>query len=203
MRAEDRARLLEATECAYRWHEGQRRKQTEIPYVSHVLQVQGLVLEHGGDADQAIAALLHDSLEDAPNAAERARREKLIQERFGEGVLEIVLHCTDTHADESSKGKRPWQERKTHYIAHLAEAPERSRLVVACDKRHNLHAIVWDVKTHGPGVFDRFDSTPEQQVWYFESIVEILRDSIPGRLRAELQDLLEDLRQLVALEGGG
>jgi len=203
MQAEDRTRLIEATECAYRWHEGQFRNEHEIPYVSHLLQVNGLVLEHGGDTDQAIAALLHDSLEDVRDPAERVRREKLIRERFGEGVLEIVLHCTDTRADESLEAKRDWQERKADYVAHLAETPERSRLVVACDKRHNLHAIVWDVKTHGPGVFRRFKSSPEQQIWYFESVVGVLRDSIPARLRAELEDLLEDLRQLVAPERGG
>lgn len=200
---EARARLVDATEHAYRWHQGQRRNETEIPYASHLLQVQGLVLEHGGDADQAIAALLHDSLEDAGTPAERAAREKQIRERFGARVLEIVLDCTDTQADESLEDKRPWQERKSRYIAHLAEAPERSRLVAACDKRHNLHALVWDVKTHGAGVFERFSSTPEQQVWYFTSVIEIIGGSIPPRLRAELEDLLADLRQLVTAKAGG
>ncbi|HJO22454.1 MAG: HD domain-containing protein [Myxococcota bacterium] len=196
MRAEDRRRLLQATDCAYRWHAGQCRRKTRIPYVSHLLQVQGLVLEHGGDVDQATAALLHDALEDAPDAAERAHRSTQINEYFGEGVLQIVLDCTDTKEDESRDEKRPWEERKKRYVAQLAAASQRTRLVAACDKRHNLHAIVWDVKTHGPGVFNRFSCTPEQQVWYFESVFDVVEDSIPDRLRAELSSLLDELRQL-------
>jgi len=198
MKAGVQQRLLEATECALRWHAGQHRKQTRIPYVSHLLQVAGLVLEHGGDPDQAVAALLHDSLEDAPDAPERGRRKVQIQKRFGEGVLQIVLDCTDTGDTESLREKRPWLERKEAYLAHLAGTSRRSRLVVACDKRHNLHAVLWDAKTHGRGVFDRFTSTPEQQVWYFESVVETLKDSIPDRLRGELQGLVEALRWVVA-----
>lgn len=195
-------RLLEAAECALRWHAGQYRKQTEIPYVSHLLQVAGLVLEHGGDPDQAAAALLHDSLEDAPDAAERGRRKQEIEERFGEDVLQIVLDCTDTGDTESLGDKRPWLERKEAYLARLTGTSQRSRLVVACDKLHNLHAVVWDVKTHGNGVFDRFTSTPEQQAWYFESITEILKDSIPDRLCSEIQNLVEALRQIVGARRG-
>ena len=83
MKPDEYKKLLEATELAYKWHSGQRRKQTDIPYVSHPLQVEGLILEHGGSCDQAIAGLLHDSLEDAPDPEERARREERIENRFG------------------------------------------------------------------------------------------------------------------------
>jgi len=198
MSSENRQRLLQATEYAYRWHEDQPRKDTEIPYVCHLLQVAGLVLEHGGDADQAIAGLLHDSLEDAPDVAERARRKQRIEEDFGERVLEIVEDCTDTREDESLEDKAPWRERKERYVAHLATASKHSQLVAACDKRHNLHAVVWDVKTQGPGVFERFNSVPAEQVWYFASIIDALRGSIPTRLGSELEHLLQQLRGLVA-----
>lgn len=198
LNAEDQARLVRAAEYAHRWHATQIRNQTEIPYVSHLIQVAGLVLEHGGDADQAIAGFLHDALEDAPDTAERAHRKQRIAEVFGPGVLEIVEDCTDTEDDESPEDKREWHDRKRRYLAHLATAPDRSRLVAACDKRHNLHAIVWDVKTHGDAVFDRFKSEPEDQVWYFNGILETLRDSIPPRLGDELADLLETLRGIVA-----
>lgn len=197
--AEDQARMVRAAEYAHRWHATQTRNKTQIPYVSHLIQVAGLVLEHGGDPDQAIAGFLHDALEDAPDPDEGARRREQIADVFGPGVLEIVEDCTDTEADESREKKRPWRERKQRYLAHLATVSDRSRLVAACDKRHNLHAIVWDVKTHGDSVFGRFkSSSPEDQVWYFNGILETVRDSIPPRLGNELADLLEDLRGIVA-----
>ena len=197
MNPEEQKRLVEASKCAYAWHSGQRRKMTDIPYVSHLLQVQGLVLEHGGCADQAIAGLLHDCLEDAPDAEERAHREGAILEKFGESVLRMVRDCTDTRAEESLEDKRPWKERKDRSIAHLDHALPDSLLVAACDKRHNLHAIVWDVRSQGISVFDRFKSTPEQQIWYFESILKKIQKSIPQRLCQELEELVESLKQLV------
>ena len=198
MNASDQDRLSQATDRAIRWHADQCRKQTSIPYVSHLIQVAGLVLEHGGNTDQAIAGLLHDSLEDAPDPAERARREEEIAEAFGPGVLRMVLDCTDTLPDESLEKKRSWEERKKAYIAHLDEASKASLLVAACDKRHNLAAIVGDVISDGPEVFDRFTATPDQHVWYFESILAAIREEIPRRLIAEIEDLLEKLRQLAS-----
>ena len=155
------------------------------------------MLEHGGNADQAIAALLHDGLEDAPTADERAVREREIGERFGSAVLEIVGDCTDTLAHEFLDEKGCWKERKTRYIERLAGASRRTQLVAACDKRHNLHAIVWDVEIHGPEVFERFTGSPDQQIWYFSSIIEKLGDRIPRRLARELEELLARLRHLV------
>ena len=198
MNSEERARMVEATELCHRWHAEQRRKATEIPYVSHLIQVEGLVLEHGGDSDQAIAALLHDSLEDAPDAEERALREREIRTRFGPRVLDVVLDCTDTGPDEFLQNKKDWKERKDRYLEQLRRAPARTHLVAACDKRHNLHAIVSDVKTSGPGVFDRFTSTPSQCLWYYTSVIEIVRPSLPMRLVDELDHLLEELRAQVA-----
>ena len=198
LETEDRKRLLEATEFAYTWHAEQKRKQSEIPYVSHLLQVAGLVLEHGGSVDQAIAGLLHDSLEDAPDAQQREEREQAIAECFGEGVLDMVRDCTDTGPDESLEQKRPWAERKTNFVARLAHARPDSLLVVACDKRHNLQAIVGDVRSEGASVFERFTGRPGQQVWYFEAVFRVLRDSIPIRLSQELDALLEALKSQVA-----
>lgn len=198
MTPDDRERLLEATTLAYEWHAGQTRKQSDIPYVSHLLQVCGLVLEHGGDADQAIAGLLHDSLEDASDPAERERREAHIELRFGSGVLQIVLHCTDTQRDEAGENKRPWRERKERYIDQLRSEPDRSLLVAACDKRHNLHALVWDVETHGTEYLDRFNAPAAEQIWYFGQILDVVRGRIVDRLFRELESLVARLRKLVA-----
>lgn len=203
MTADERKRLLEATELAYEWHAEQTRKQSSIPYVSHLLQVKGLVLEHHGDSDQAIAALLHDALEDAPDPAVRKQREAHIEQRFGRDVLDIVLHCTDTLDDEAGDGKRPWRERKERHLGRLGQEPDRSLLVAACDKRHNLHALVWDVETHGVEYLTRFNAGAAEQIWYFEGILETVRGRIPERLYRELEALVVRFRELVGTEPSG
>lgn len=191
------ARLIEATELAHRWHASQFRKGSRIPYISHLLQVQGLVLEHGGDDEQAVAALLHDSLEDAETPDEARDRAKLIESRFGAGALAIVRDCSDTAIDEAGSAKGPWLERKQRYHAQLAAASERSLLVAACDKLHNLNALVWDVETHGVDYLDRFNASPAQQLWYFDAVAALFEGRVPMRLRNELRALLDRFRGLL------
>lgn len=186
--------IVEATRLAWRWHGHQTRKGKPTSYMSHLLQVQGLVLDSGGDADQAIAALLHDALEDADSPAERAEREREIAARFGEAVLRIILDCTDTTPSEARLQKGPWRERKERYLAQLREAHPTSLLVAACDKRHNLADLVWDLRHEGSATFARFNAGPEEQVWYFESMLDSCRPGLPDRLARELEALLEELR---------
>ena len=193
----DQARLTRAAQLALSWHADQSRKGSEIPYVSHLFQVAGLVLEHGGDVDQAIAGFLHDSLEDADSPEERTRRDRTIREEFGAGVLQMVLDCTDTQENEALGNKAPWKERKTRYIEHLARADSRSLLVAACDKRHNLDALVGDVRAQGIGYLDRFRAGAEDQIWYFEGVIEALRNRIPLRLLQELETRSAEFRALV------
>lgn len=111
--------LLQATRLAWKWHGAQTRRGKSAPYMSHLLQVQGLVLEHGGGIEQAIAALLHDALEDAESPADRKNREEVIESQFGSAVLDIVLVCTDTTPLEAGEQKGPWRERKERYVVHL------------------------------------------------------------------------------------
>ena len=198
MEQAERRAFLRATEWALEWHRDQKRKGSEIPYFSHLAQVAGLVLEHGGDGGQAVGALLHDSLEDAASSAERADRERQIESEFRPDVLRSVHHCTDPGAEESLDPKRPWKERKEHYLAHLGDCDDQCLLVAACDKRHNLHAIVWDVRTQGLGYLDRFRGDPRDQLWYFEGIAHTLAEStIPQRLKNEIAFLLEDFKTLI------
>jgi (p)ppGpp synthase/HD superfamily hydrolase len=192
----DRRRLGRALELALEWHADQFRKGTEIPYASHLLQVAGLVLEHGGDADQAAAGLFHDALEDAKSPEERRDREQVIAREFSGDVLRIVRACTDTEEHEVLGHKAPWRERKTRFLERLPKLAERSLLVVACDKRHNLDALVADVRAFGRGYLDRFKAEPEDQIWYFESVHEAVLGRIPPRLQRELADLLERFRTL-------
>jgi len=200
--SDDRARLLRATELALDWHADQHRKGTRIPYWSHLTQVQGLVLEHGGDVGQAVSALLHDALEDADSPADRAERERTIEQEFGADVLRIVLDCTDTGPDESAETKRPWKERKQRYVDGLAKKGGRSLLVAACDKRHNLHALVWDVRNQGPAYLDKFNAGAEEQIWYFTELIEAFGAALAEvehhtRLIDELRALLSEFETLV------
>ncbi len=125
---------------ATKLHAEHIRKQTDIPYISHLIAVAGLVLEHGGGRDEAIGALLHDSIEDCGVkyqggvAALRVR----IASDFGPLVLAIVEGCTDSDSNQ----KPPWLERKERYVAHIRHAPAAVRLVSCADKLHNARAIV-------------------------------------------------------------
>ena len=122
---------------ASRLHAGQLRKGTPVPYVAHLLAVTATVLEHGGDEDEAIAALLHDAVEDQGGAATRAK----IRRRFGENVAAIVDGCTDA----DTIPKPPWQQRKEAYLAHLVgETSPSVRLVSSADKLHNVRSIIAD-----------------------------------------------------------
>jgi (p)ppGpp synthase/HD superfamily hydrolase len=189
--------LQEATRLAWLWHGEQTRKGKTTPYLSHLLSVQALVLDAEGTLDEAIAALLHDSLEDADTPEDRAERERTIETRFGTSVLEIVLDCTDTTRNEAGDQKGPWRERKDRYLEQLRQAGPSSLRVAACDKRHNLSDLVTDLRREGPATFDRFSAGAEEQIWYFESLVAICRNAVPPHVTLELDHLLEELTRLV------
>ena len=189
--------LLEATRLAWNWHGDQTRKGKRAPYMSHLLQVQGLVLEHGGGTDQAIAALLHDALEDADSPADRKTREKVIESAFGSAVLDIVLVCTDTTAREAGERKGPWRERKERYVAQLESASSQSLLVAACDKRHNLGDLIGDLHQDGLATFSRFNAGPTDQLWYFETLDALFQPRVPPRLANDLAGLVKELSSFV------
>ena len=192
-----RPRLVRAKAYAAEWHATQTRKGKATPYLSHLLIVEGLVIEYGGDPDQAIAALLHDALEDAPTPSDRATRAARIEQEFGLDVVRMILDCTDTTTAEAGDQKGPWRERKERYVAQLQRAHARSLLVAACDKRHNLGDLIADLKAEGTATFERFNAGPYAQLWYFESLLSLFRGRIPSRLDRDLGDLLAELRLFV------
>lgn len=149
-------------------HRSQTRKGTDIPYLSHLLAVSSLVLEHGGDEDQAISGLLHDAVEDQGGLATA----RLISERFGPRVASIVLGCTD-QVPGPEKASLPWRERKAAFIERVANAPQKTALVITCDKLHNISCLVSDVRSHGPGTLSRF-SRPASILWYYTSLSQAL-----------------------------
>ena len=143
-------KFSKAVSVANRAHSDQTRKGTAIPYIAHPLAVASLAIEFGANEDQAIAALLHDAIEDGG-----AEYEQVILENFGENVFAMVQGCTDGVPDANGE-KADWWDRKTAYLEHLEKASDDVLLVSGADKLHNARAIVIDLQEIGPAVFDRF-----------------------------------------------
>ncbi len=183
-------RFDQALQYATLIHAGQTRKGTEIPYLAHLLAVTSLVLEYGGNEDEAIAALLHDAGEDAGG---RGRIED-IRIRFGEPVAAIVEACTDavTHP------KPPWRQRKEDYIAHLAKASPSARLVSLCDKLHNASSIARDYRRHGESLWDRFNGKRDGTLWYYRALVNGFRQAGTSPLVEELDRVVTDMEDTAA-----
>lgn len=163
--------LHDALDYAADAHQAQARKGTSIPYLSHLMGVASLVIEHGGDEDQAIAGLLHDVLEDCG-----MQHEAPIRDRFGDRVLGIVKACTDGVADEQGE-KPPWRARKEAYLIHLRDVPAHALLVSACDKLHNARAIATDLAA-GEDVFARFNGGPDGTRWYYDALAKTFAEEL-------------------------
>lgn len=170
---------------ARRLHADQRRKGTDIPYLAHLLGVTALVLEDGGDEDEAVAALLHDAVEDQGGAATLAR----IRERFGDRVAAIVEACSDT--DEVPKP--PWRARKEAHLAHLRhpDLPDGALRVSLADKLHNARAILADVRAGGDAVFARFNAPRDEQAWYYGTLATTFAERTSSPMAAELRRVVD------------
>lgn len=165
-------RFDEALVYANTIHAAQTRKGTSIPYLSHLMGVASLTLEHGGDEDQAIAALLHDAVEDCGGEGRLAD----IRSRFGDGVAEIVDDCTDTHEDP----KPEWWLRKREYVSAISRKPSRSLLVSLADKTHNAGAIVSDLHVIGEELWRRFTAEREGTIWYYQALADAFTERLAG-----------------------
>ncbi len=183
-------RFLEAVGFALECHAGQRRKLSGTPYVAHLLAVGATVLDHGAREDEAIAALLHDAIEDAGGRATR----ELIRERFGPRVAEIVEECSDT--DQTPKP--PWARRKAAFIARLPSASAAARLVIAADKLHNVRSLLADYRRLGDEVWVHFRGGREGTLGYYRAVCDALQQAGGGPLVAELQRAVAELDRAVA-----
>ena len=181
-------RFEEALVYAFRLHQDQVRKQSRTPYVAHLLSVAALVLEDGGDEDQAIAALLHDAVEDQGGMATLEE----IRLRFGENVTIIVDALTDAYTIP----KPPWRPRKEAYIAHLHEASPEVRRVSLADKLHNARTILNSVQEEGENTWDRFRGGKEGTLWYYRSLVTVFRSTGDDLLTAELERVVSEIERL-------
>ena len=178
-------RFEQALLFATRKHAGQSRKGTAVPYVAHLLSVAGLVLEAGGDEDLAIAALLHDVVEDCGGAPML----KEIRRRFGKRVAHVVDGCTDTDLDP----KPPWRQRKEDYIAHLRTADADTRLVSAADKLHNVRSIVAIYREIGDRVWERFHGRRDGTLWYYRALLDEFQRKKSSPLIRELERAVIEL----------
>jgi (p)ppGpp synthase/HD superfamily hydrolase len=182
-------RFEQALLFATRKHAGQHRKGTAVPYVAHLLGVASLVLEAGGDEDLAIAALLHDVVEDCGGAPVL----KEIRRRFGKRVAHVVDGCTDTDLDP----KPPWRQRKEDYLKHLRTADADTRLVSAADKLHNVRSIVATYREIGDRVWERFHGKRDGTLWYYRALVDEFRRKKSSPLIRELERAVIELEAMV------
>jgi (p)ppGpp synthase/HD superfamily hydrolase len=176
-------------------------KGDDVPYVSHLLGVASLVLEDGGNERQAIAAVLHDVIEDCGTTPKQVRA------RFGKKVARIVVGCTEAdalvhhgrRARSGPKSRAPtWRRRKERYLAHLRDpATSRSVLrVAAADKLHNARSIVADLRRVGPDTWARLNAGAVDQLWYFRSLAVVLSARHPGYLSDELRAAVHEMERL-------
>ena len=174
---------------ASRLHVNQYRKGTNIPYISHLLSVAALVLEAGRDEELAIAALLHDAVEDQGGLETLAE----IRKRYGERVAMIVDSCSDAY----SIPKPAWRVRKEQYINHLKSSSEDARLVSLADKLHNARSILRDILVSGDDIWNKFNGGKEGTLWYYRSLVTTFENLDQNFMVDELNRVVEQIENLV------
>ena len=184
------ARFEEALVFATQLHAEQTRKGTTTPYIAHLLAVTSIVFENGGNEDEAIAALLHDAIEDQGGATTREE----IRRRFGNTVVAIVDGCTDAEV----LPKPPWRARKEVYIAHLRHASPSVLLVSAADKLHNARTVLADYRVLGDDLWQRFNGGKEGTLWYYRSVTNALKDAGTNPIVEELERVVSEIERLAA-----
>jgi (p)ppGpp synthase/HD superfamily hydrolase len=178
-------------------HREQDRKKSGIPYISHLLGVASIVLDYGGDEDMAIAALLHDAVEDHGGRPML----KMIERMFGERVAVIVDGCTDSYVEDARK-KEPWQQRKLRYLRRVRHEDADTRFVSAADKLYNARAVLRDLRYDGDVAFEKFSAPKAKTLWYYRSLVtEYRRGGITHRLKPLIDDLDRVVTEVEHLSG--
>jgi (p)ppGpp synthase/HD superfamily hydrolase len=177
---------------ATRIHGGQLRKKTRIPYMAHILGVTAIALEYGAIETEAIAALLHDAVEDCGGA----KRLRDIERKFGKAVAKIVAGCTDT----DQVPKPPWSERKKAYVVHVRRASIQTKFVSASDKLHNVRAILTDYRLEGENLWSRFTGGKQGTLWYYRALVKAFSGK---RIQPLVQEIDRTLTKLESLANNG
>jgi (p)ppGpp synthase/HD superfamily hydrolase len=192
------ARWFRALEWALELHGDQTRKGTDVPYVAHLIEVSALVLHDGGSEPEAIAALLHDAIEDA------GVKPKKIKKRFGAKVARIVQACTETLDGElpstssAPRDASTWRARKQESLAKLADptTPTAVLRVRGADALANARSIVADLRREGPETWQRFHAGAVDQLWYYRSLTVVMVARHPGALSDELRATVTEMEAL-------
>lgn len=176
---------------ALHMHGDQKRKESDIPYVSHLMAVAAMVMEHTQDQDVIAAAFLHDVIEDQSHKYKEVSLERIIIERFNGRVLSLVQELSETNEDP----KPPWMERKIKYLSHMNNASMDAALIAICDKIHNARSTLADLRSIGDKTWDKFNGDKESQIWWYTSLKEIFneRDDISDSLKWEFSDLVHNM----------
>ena len=181
-------KFQKALDYAARVHARQVRKKTGRPYIGHLMSVASIVIEYGGDEEMAIAALLHDAVEDQGGLP----RLREIRKKFGKRVAHIVDGCTDSYVEP----KPPWLERKRAYVERIRRESVEVLLVSAADKLSNVRETLHDLRTQGSRVFERFAGKKEGTLWYYRALVEEFRKAGGNPLVDELARAVSELESL-------
>jgi len=174
-----------ALNYSFQLHKDQVRKATGVPYFSHVMSTAALVIEHGGDEDQAIAALLHDAVEDQGGMPVLDEIESL----FGKRVAFIVDGCTDAYG----KPKPPWRERKEAYLKKLESTGSDIRLVSLADKLHNARCLLTALRVGGDKIWNQFNGGKKGTIWYYDSLLDIFQDGGRDAMTYELARVIDGI----------
>jgi (p)ppGpp synthase/HD superfamily hydrolase len=195
-------RYAEAVGYAATAHDGHTRKSSpdsgdiDTPYVSHLLAVSGLVLEDGGDEDEAIAGLLHDVIEDRD--VPPGTRAPEIEARFGAHVLELVIACSGPKKEDS--GMAEFRIRKQVYLDHLRNEQRSGAIRVSlADKVHNARSTVNNLEDIGTKTWDRFNSGAVDQLWWYSNLTIIYEAKAAAGLASPTR--AAELRRLVEVMG--
>lgn len=181
-------RFEDALVYATRLHTNQVRKVGGTPYIAHLLSVAALVLEDGGSEDEAIAALLHDAIEDQGGQTTRDE----IRQRFGDRVAIIVEGCTESDVIP----KPPWKERKLQYLQNLQNASPEVLRVSLADKLHNARSLLMAWREQGDRIWDEFHGTRAEKLWFYSELSHVYQEKHSSSLSQELEWVLELLREL-------
>lgn len=192
---------------AFRLHASQRRKGSNVPFIGHLLGVASIVIEEGGDEDQAIAALLHDAVEDQGGPQTR----QTIRSLFGDRVVRIVDGCTDDVPGSAERSAANWPQRKTGYLNHLPFEEPDVLLVSLADKIYNARAILFDLRVHGDGIWSRFHHGKERQLWYYRglavqygqaALAHLDLEPLAGELARLVDEIFRQCGERLSLDGG-
>jgi (p)ppGpp synthase/HD superfamily hydrolase len=188
-------KFRKALDYAARIHARQIRKKTGRPYIGHLLNVASLVIEYGGDEEMAVAALLHDAVEDQGGPP----RLREIRRKFGKRVAHIVDGCTDSYVIP----KPPWRDRKRAYVERVGKESAEVRLVSAADKLSNVRETIHDLRVQGRRVFERFAGKKAGTLWYYRALVGEFRKAGSNALVEELARVVSELESVAAMRSPG